>query len=293
MKIEFLKPGAFVDGHGQKVDITSKMIDEVYETYDPNIFEAPVVIGHPRHNDPAFGWVQQLAKGGGRLTATAEPASPIFTTWLNQKLYKKISASLFPPNVSSNPHPGKWSLRHIGFLGAAAPAIPGLKLPEFSGDEEGCLTVELEFSEAITEMDKKEQELQLREQKLQAREQALQKREFTSFCEGLAQEKGNPLPCKVEEVVEFMVSISTTPEAIEFSAGDEKVKAIDWFKGFLKDLPKAIDFREVSASKDSVDAASPEVVGQKAQEYVDEQKAKGKIVSFTEAVNVVEGRIKG
>ena len=46
--------------------------------------------------------------------------------------------------------PGKWYLRHVGFLGAAAPAVKGLKPVEFADDGGGVVFADLEFAEGLS-----------------------------------------------------------------------------------------------------------------------------------------------
>jgi hypothetical protein len=45
---------------------------------------------------------------------------------VDNKQFKKRSASFYPPGHPSNPKPGNWYLRHVAFLGAQPPAIAGL-----------------------------------------------------------------------------------------------------------------------------------------------------------------------
>ncbi|MFV2030801.1 2-oxoacid:acceptor oxidoreductase, partial [Neisseria sp. S1] len=56
--------------------------------------------------------------------------------------YKKVSASFYPPGSPSNPVPGKWYVRHVGFLGAHPPAVKGLAPINFADGEQF-----IEFSE--------------------------------------------------------------------------------------------------------------------------------------------------
>ena len=59
--------------------------------------------------------------------------------------YKKISAAFYRPEHASNPSPGAFYLRHVGFLGAQPPIVKGLPTVQFA-DEADYDTVE--FSEA-------------------------------------------------------------------------------------------------------------------------------------------------
>jgi hypothetical protein len=142
--IEIARPGRFLASDGQLVELTEAQLRELAESYDPAIAEAPFVIGHPKTNDPAYGWVGGLRLQDGRLVVTeGRQVVPEFAALLAAGRFKKRSASLWPPQHPGNPRPGKWYLRHVGYLGAAAPAIPGLKDIQLAGEADGVLTVEL------------------------------------------------------------------------------------------------------------------------------------------------------
>lgn len=65
--------------------------------------------------------------------------NPAFAEMVASGAFKKISASFYAPDSPSNPVPGVYYLRHIGFLGAAAPAVKGMRNPSFADSEEGVL----------------------------------------------------------------------------------------------------------------------------------------------------------
>lgn len=97
--------------------------------YDPALHEAPIVIGHPALDAPAYGFVGALAYAAGALEATPRKIDPAFAAAVEAGSYGKVSAAFFPPDSPHNPVPGVYYLRHIGFLGAAAPAVKGLRDP--------------------------------------------------------------------------------------------------------------------------------------------------------------------
>ena len=140
--IQFLKPGVFTDMHGSKFTFTPADLAAIAAVYDPALFSSPIVVGHPKDNDPAYGWVRAIKKGNDILEAEPEHIAPEFTEMVSAGRFKKVSASLFPPNHPSNPKPGSYYLRHIGFLGAAAPAIPGLKPVSLADAQKDCVCVE-------------------------------------------------------------------------------------------------------------------------------------------------------
>lgn len=125
MRFEIFKTGRHTDGAGNTREWTEDDLSKIANSYNPQVHEAPVVIGHPKDNAPAYGWVSALKKKGGVLYATFKDLVPEFVDAVKKGLYKKRSISLYPD----------MSLRHIGFLGAVPPAIKGLKDVNFSNEQ--------------------------------------------------------------------------------------------------------------------------------------------------------------
>ncbi len=131
---------------GRPVEFTEAILQEIAETYDPALHEAPLVIGHPKLNGPAYGWAKSLEMRDGMLFAEPHQVVPEFAEAANRKMYKKRSASVYLPDSPGNPVPGKHYLRHIGFLGAMPPAIKGIPDAELNfAEDDGGLA--LEFAE--------------------------------------------------------------------------------------------------------------------------------------------------
>lgn len=113
--------------------------------YDPALHEAPLVIGHPKHDMPAYGWVKSVSFSDGDIDhdagmyAMPSQVNADFADMVAAGAFKKISASFYPPNAPSNPVPGVYYLRHVGFLGAQPPAIKGLAQVAFA-DGDDCIT---------------------------------------------------------------------------------------------------------------------------------------------------------
>lgn len=142
--IQIFRPGTYTAKNGKVVSFSEQDVQKAAETFDPNKFSVPVVVGHPKHDKPAYGWAKNVSFSDGLLSADVDVASE-FADVVRNGSYKKISASFFDPNAKNNPNPGTHTLKHIGFLGAAAPAVSGLQDVSFSDDEGDILT--FEFSE--------------------------------------------------------------------------------------------------------------------------------------------------
>ncbi len=91
-------------------------IAAAYATSDP----APVVVGHPETDAPAWGWVDGLRVVGDTLQAKLTRLDDAFRAAVEAGRYAGRSVAIDRDDT------GGWSLRHIGFLGGVAPAVQGL-----------------------------------------------------------------------------------------------------------------------------------------------------------------------
>lgn len=138
-RIEIFKAGTRRDANGIEVTITVEQLQQAIDAYDPAFHESPVVVGHPKHNHPAYAWVKALALKGDVLEAELDQIDPAFAEMVEQGRFKKVSASFYLENSPNNPKQGSLYLRHVGFLGAMPPAVKGLRNPEFAEGEEGVI----------------------------------------------------------------------------------------------------------------------------------------------------------
>lgn len=138
--IQIFKPVAGATSmEGVSTTLTASDLQDIATAYNPSVHEAPLTIGHPSHDAPAYGWVKSLSFADGALLADTEQ-SPELGDLVSKGHYKKVSASFYTPAAPGNPTPGKWALRHVGFLGAQAPGIKGLKAVSFADGEAGVVT---------------------------------------------------------------------------------------------------------------------------------------------------------
>ena len=146
--IEIFRAGRHTDDAGTAHHFTEADLDGMAASYSPLLREAPLTVGHPKDNLPAYGWVKAVARTpSGALSIDTHLVEPQFAEMVQAGRFKKRSASFYPPNALNNPTPGKWYLRHVAFLGAQAPAIAGLKDIVFSEDDAGGA---VSFSESVS-----------------------------------------------------------------------------------------------------------------------------------------------
>ena len=160
--LSIFKPGTHISAAGAELSFSEADLAATAAAYDGALHKAPLVIGHPKDNTPAYGWVNTLAFADGLLQALPEMVTAEFSQWVTAGHYKKMSAAFYPPNSPLNPVPGVYYLRHIGFLGGQPPAVKGLPEPEFA-DGTGEIAmftfadgdndfITIDFSEELTVM---------------------------------------------------------------------------------------------------------------------------------------------
>jgi hypothetical protein len=143
--VEIFLAGTRPASNGVSTTITPADLQEIADTYNPKIFRAPAIVsenlGHDigNYTDTTVSKSKELCHGipaklrrvGDRLYAGFESLSPQLANWIRKKQLHSVSSSFYLPNSPNNPYEGKWSLRHIAFLGATPPACKGLApLPE-------------------------------------------------------------------------------------------------------------------------------------------------------------------
>lgn len=130
--IEVARTGRFRDMSGQDVDVTPERLDRVAGSLRSDN-QAALVFGHPELDAPAYGWVADLKRHGDKLLARFRDVPEEVKRLVKAGRYRNVSM-----RVDKD-----WTLRHVGLLGAAAPAIDGLAPVQFAGD-----AVTIEFSTA-------------------------------------------------------------------------------------------------------------------------------------------------
>ncbi|WP_333822854.1 peptidase [Pinisolibacter sp.] len=138
---EIFRTGTHRPMVGEAISFAEADLAAIAAAYDPALSEAPIVVGHPALDAPAYGWIGGLAVEKDRLLASPIQVDAAFAEMVRAGSFKKISASFYRPDQTGNPKPGSFYLRHVGFLGAQPPAVKGLKPVEF-GDDDACLTLE-------------------------------------------------------------------------------------------------------------------------------------------------------
>jgi hypothetical protein len=140
-RFPIFRPGKHTATSGAALEFSADQLKAAVAAYDPALHEAPIVVGHPKDNHPAFGWVGGLSfnEETGEIEADPAQVDPAFAELVQAGRFKKRSASWYLPDAPNNPKPGSLYLRHVGFLGAMPPAVKGLRDVAFSDSEAGVI----------------------------------------------------------------------------------------------------------------------------------------------------------
>lgn len=134
-RIHAFVTGTHTDSSGSVETFDAARLREVQNAYNGGAWRAPITIGHPSNNAPAFGWIGKVEFDDAGLWAEPSEVSPELKDWNEKGYFRNISASFYPPGHPNNPTPGKWNLRHIGVLGAQPPAIKAIGQHTFSEND--------------------------------------------------------------------------------------------------------------------------------------------------------------
>jgi len=305
--IEIFHTGEQTDSSGNIRKWTTPDLEKIVRNYNAKKHEAPVVIGHPKDNAPAFGWVAALRTDGKSLFAKFKQLVPEFIDAVKKGLYKKRSISIYPD----------LTLRHVGFLGAVPPAVKGLADIKFMEKDSITITWLPALNESWTGKDRfhtlcrqsaktdthgKESNF-MTERKTNAENSCFipgsaKDKEINRLKEQLEKEQQKNRIAKFREFVNLLHSegkivsdfqntaidlMEAMYEAGEVNFSEGKANALDKFKEYLKNQPKMIDFEE-KARGDMVNLST----ASEQLNILAIEKARDAKITFSEALSIIQ-----
>ncbi|MFT7722238.1 MAG: hypothetical protein QM788_05345 [Roseateles sp.] len=312
--IEVFRAGARTADNGQTYTITPADIAAAAAAYDPALHEAPLTVGHPAHNLPAYGWVTGLRADGDVLRIDSYgQVEPQFAEMVQAGRFKKRSASFYHPADASNPKPGVWYPRHVAFLGAQPPAVKGLKDIEFSEAADA-----VNFSDPVepqepTPMDEETKKKLAEAEEAAAKAKAERDAALKRATDAEAQAANFAEKARADRKAQFVsfaedqlhAGILTSPEdramavaslvaldaaaPVEFSEGETTRKAslVQWLQGLISSATPKVQFGEMAVGKlpaagGGAKGKSDAEIDQAARAYAAQHK-----VSYAEALGAV------
>lgn len=255
-RIHVLKAGTW-PASPHDLTLTDADLAVIAAAYAPGAYQAPIVIGHPENDHPAYGWALSLALDGEGLWAEVE-VTPELVTAIEAGHFRTVSVSLWPAGAAGNPRPEGWSLKHIGFLGAKPPAVKGLTPLKFAASDAGEL---ITYSYDLTEHDMPDNDkaaadaaareaalnaqaatLAEREQRIATRELEIKRAGWRAGVDTHVQ-AGRVLPAEVDGLVSLMERLDGS--TVTLAEADQPSQNV--LQGFLARLPARVDLSERAA----------------------------------------------
>lgn len=246
-RIAIAHTGSFTDSQGRPQSFSEADLDAIATSYDPAKLEAPLVFGHPAVSDPAFGWVKSVQREGGKLFAQLAQVPDAVRQLVQDGRYKYVSMSLMPDRKT---------LRHVGLLGAAVPAINGLGPISLSSDSDavtinfaqgdGKMATVEELQSRVTALEAERDDLK---GKLTAEKAAAAKTnsDFAAYKNGIevkAREarmdalvkSGRVKPAERANCLSFAAMLGKQSETFDFAAPDGSIQKLSAEERYFRDL---------------------------------------------------------
>lgn len=300
--IEVFKAGTHEDSRGKTATWSIQHLDEMVANHKKH-GSAPLVIGHPKTNDPAYGWVKSLKRINDVLLAKFHKINPEFKAAVEGGSYLNRSIRIIKQADG-------FRLGHVGWLGAMLPAVGGLKPIELNLDKN---TESFEFSTTPETKDsivtpeehkaavktaeanatkKAEADFSVKEAgyKKQLDEQRTQAQRIDYQAIVTAHIKRGVAPASLEGAADFMTTLDDETE-FEFSQGDGdkakkvKVNQVDFVKQLMDALPVSVSTKENDFSNDpTVNTDDADDIVKQATEFQLSEKNAGRDISVAAAV---------
>lgn len=278
--IEIARAGTFTDSAGRPQTFTAEDLAAIAGAYDPQKGDCPLVFGHPQSDSaPAFGWARKLKAEGGKLLALFEKVPEQVRALVDAGHYRHVSMSLMPDRKT---------LRHVALLGAAQPAIDGLKAVELA-DGANSITVDFSTNQEATMPDdaQREREIGALKERLAAleKENETLKKQAQAHKEDkdkaqAAKDKAEAGKAEAETKAEKAASdFAAYREKVEAEKREARVSALV-AAGKIKPAEKAgvLEFAAALAAKGgTIDFAAPDGKTEKVsleEKYLREQEAR-------------------
>lgn len=134
------KVGTHTSADGVTRTYDEGFLDKVLHMNSGKESSVPLVLGHPQNDSPKYGTLGGLAKvvidGVPHLMAKGADVVEQFADAVAARMFDQVSICTHLDG----------RLKHIGFLGAAEPAVEGLPRVEFAADAQPTETVSIQFA---------------------------------------------------------------------------------------------------------------------------------------------------
>lgn len=250
---DIAKVGTWTTSSGETFMLDESKLDKIINQFQQGERRVPLVFGHPKDNQPAYGWLFELRRSGSTLQAKFKQIHKDVLKLVENGNFKNVSVSLTPD----------MNLRHIGLLGAVQPAIKGLREVAFSC-EDGITILDFsaenelltsypatEYAAGCKTLDAQRAELEAGWNKLKAERHnfASEKAVFHSEMNNRRVEEREQrfealvkscrcLPAEKEQILSLASCLAEVGTNLQFSESEEALPAEEVFWHFMEGRPQ-------------------------------------------------------
>ena len=208
--INIFKTGIHTSSNGVKREWKLADLQQLVDNFNSDD-RVPLVVGHPKENSPAFGWISDLKLEGGNLLAKFADLHQGFKEAVKQGLYRNRSVSIGKTENG-------FKLVHLGWLGGVLPAVEGLEPVKYSSD------IELDTYEFNIEQKTKTSEIT----------EMLLKEDVEKVEIPKTEQKSEDFAALQKEVMELRNSLAEKDKAL--SEQDDVKKQLESFSARMKEV---------------------------------------------------------
>lgn len=320
--IEILRTGTH-PATPHPVTITAEDLAAIALAFNEAGKPLPFVAGHPKENQPQFGFGRHLRVDGERLLVDEVfDLDPTFAAIVNSGELNQRSVKLQFPGHPDNPF-NTYRLVHVGFLGSTRPAIPDLATAELAAnpleiefaycpDATGSATKsvpdqedpmletpspapdrEAEFAARQQALERLEAEFKAREAALLARERAAARQAIADRLTRLTHPRADGTAALTPGQVPLLLEVvcALNPQDVQFQQGDllQKDSPVELLFQFLEGL-KQVSFAETALASQTISARDEQAIAKAIRQIIDRETQAGRKISYIDAyVEALQG----
>jgi hypothetical protein len=215
--INIFKTGIHTSSNGIKREWKLEDLQQLVDNFNSDD-RVPLVVGHPKENSPAFGWISDLKIESGNLFAKFTDLHDGFKEAVKQGLYRNRSVSIGKTENG-------FKLFHLGWLGGVLPAVEGLDPVKYNSD--------IELDTYVIPVAQVEFNIQ-RKTKTSETKEMLLKDDIEEVESPNREQKSEDFAALQKEVMELRNSLAEKDKAL--SAQDDVKQQLESFSARMKEV---------------------------------------------------------
>lgn len=148
-RFQIFRKGTHIASDGTSRTYSDADMKKLVAAYDPTKMKSPLVFGHPKTDEPAFGAMvgMEYDEATGKLFGDFDHIPEPVSKQIDEHRWLAGSLSLYTEDSPTNPVKGSLYPKHFGLLGAVPPAVKGMDDLRAHADGDDVITIEFQEDE--------------------------------------------------------------------------------------------------------------------------------------------------